>query len=79
MIAAGITATSRIPPRARRAEAGLEEDDIILSLGDVPTASVDDIHRLLLKLPVGVPTTIEVLRGSRRLGRMVIPTDYPQG
>ena len=61
------------------AEAGLEEDDIILSLGDVPTASVDDIHRMLLKLPVGVPTTIEVLRGSRRLGRMVIPTDYPQG
>ena len=46
---------------------------------DQPTASVDDIHRMLRKLAVGVPTTIEVLRGNRRLWRMVISTDSLQG
>jgi S1-C subfamily serine protease len=59
------------------AEAGVEEGDIIVGLGDASTASVDDIHRLLLTLPVGVPSTITLLRGSRRLVRMVIPVDYP--
>jgi hypothetical protein len=38
---------------------------------------VDDLHRLLMKLPVGVPATVTLLRGRRRLERMVIPTDYP--
>jgi S1-C subfamily serine protease len=59
------------------AEAGLEEEDVILSLNDVPAESVDDLHRQLLRLPVGVPTTITLLRKQRRLTRMVIPGDYP--
>ncbi len=59
------------------AEAGLEEDDVIVALGDQSAANVDDLHKLLLRLPVGVPATITLLRGERRLVRMVIPTDYP--
>jgi S1-C subfamily serine protease len=59
------------------AEAGLEEDDVIVALGDQPATNVDDLHKLLLRLPVGVPSTITLLRGERRLVRMVIPTDYP--
>jgi S1-C subfamily serine protease len=59
-------------------EAGLEEEDIIVALGDQPAANVDDLHKLLLRLPVGVPATITLLRGERRLTRMVIPTDYPE-
>jgi putative serine protease PepD len=59
------------------AEAGLEEEDVIIALGDEPAASVDDLHRILMHLPVGVPATITLLRGRRRLVRMVIPTDYP--
>ncbi|MFO0880517.1 MAG: trypsin-like peptidase domain-containing protein [Gemmataceae bacterium] len=59
------------------AEAGIEESDIIVGLGEASTSTVDDIHRLLLTLPVGVPATITLLRGSRRLMRMVIPVDYP--
>ncbi|MFO0929062.1 MAG: trypsin-like peptidase domain-containing protein [Gemmataceae bacterium] len=60
------------------AEAGLEEDDVIVALGDHPATSVDDLHRELLRLPVGVPALVTVLRGDRRLVRMVIPTDYPE-
>lgn len=59
------------------AEAGVEEEDVIVALGDEPATSIDDLHRQLLRLPVGVPSTITLLRGQRRLVRMVIPSDYP--
>src|SRR5579884_1898784 len=58
-------------------QAGIEEDDWILALGDQPAASVDDLHKQLMSLPVGVPTTVTLLRGERKLERMVIPGDYP--
>jgi S1-C subfamily serine protease len=59
------------------AEAGIEEEDVIVALGEMAATSIDDLHRQLMRLPVGVPTTIVVLRGQRRLERMVIPADYP--
>ena len=46
---------------------GLEEGDMIVALGDQPTTSVDDLHKLLTKLPVGVPAAIVLLREERRL------------
>jgi S1-C subfamily serine protease len=58
-------------------QAGLEEDDLIVSLAERPTASVDDLHKLLTQLPVAVPASVTLLRGERRLERMVLPTDYP--
>jgi hypothetical protein len=38
---------------------------------------VDDLHKLLMKLPVGVPAPVVLLRGERRLERFVVPDDYP--
>jgi S1-C subfamily serine protease len=58
-------------------DAGIQEGDVLLALGDLPATSVDDLHKLLTQLPVGVPTTVAILRDGRRLERMVIPTDYP--
>lgn len=58
-------------------QAGMQEGDIIATLGDQPATSVDDLHRLLMQLPVGVPTTVVLLRDGRRLERFVVPTDYP--
>src|SRR5262249_18928649 len=58
-------------------EAGLEEEDVIGALNDEPAATGDDRHRPLPTLPAGVPSTITILRGDRRLSRMVIPADYP--
>src|SRR5207248_9037392 len=45
------------------ADAGLEEEDLIVALGDEPATNVDDLHRQLMKLPVGLPATITLLRG----------------
>jgi len=58
-------------------QAGILEDDVLLSLGEQPTASVDDLHKLLTQLPVGIPASVVFLRGERRLERFVVPTDYP--
>ena len=58
-------------------QAGLEEEDVIVALDDQATTTVDDLHKLLTKLPVGLPATVTLLRGERRLERMVVPTEYP--
>jgi len=59
-------------------QAGVEEEDIIISLAETPTAAIDDLHKLLVQLPVGVPAPIVLLRGDRRLERWVVPDDYPE-
>jgi S1-C subfamily serine protease len=66
-----------VEPEGPADQAGLLEEDILLSLGDQPTTSVDDLHRLLTQLPVGIPSAVVFLRGERRLERLVVPGDYP--
>src|SRR5579864_5518510 len=56
-------------------EAGLQEGDVIVLFGDQQVTNVDDLHRLLTQLPVGLPASLEFLRGERKLQRMIIPTD----
>jgi S1-C subfamily serine protease len=58
-------------------DAGIQEADVIVTLGERPATSVDDLHKLLTELPVGIPAGIVLLRDGRRLERMVIPADYP--
>lgn len=58
-------------------QAGVLEDDLIVSLGEEPVTSVDDLHRLLTQLPVEIPATIVLAREGRRIERMVLPQEYP--
>lgn len=60
-------------------EAGLQEEDLIISLGDEPVNTVDDLHKLLAQLPVGIPASLVMVRGNRRLQRFAVPAEYPQG
>jgi S1-C subfamily serine protease len=66
-----------IEPNGPADQAGLQEDDCIVSIGDQPVENVDDLHKLLTQLPIEVPTTITLLRGQRRLERMILPQEYP--
>jgi S1-C subfamily serine protease len=68
---------SAVEPGGPADQAGLVEDDLIVALAERPTASVDDLHKLLTQLPVEVPAAVTLLRGERRLERLVLPTDYP--
>src|SRR5437868_115843 len=42
-----------LEPGGPAEEAGLQEEDLIVALGDEPAANVDDLHRQLMRLPVG--------------------------
>jgi S1-C subfamily serine protease len=58
-------------------QAGLLEGDVIISLGEKPVTSIDDLHKLLTQVSVGVPVSVLFLRGQRRLERLVVPAEYP--
>lgn len=58
-------------------QAGILEEDVLVALGDHPVTNVDDLHKLLTELPVEVPATVVILRGARRLERLVLPQEYP--
>ena len=58
-------------------QAGILEEDVIVSLAEQPTATVDDLHKLLTQLPVDVPASIALLRGNRKLERLILPTQFP--
>ncbi len=73
----GAVEVSAVEPDGPADAAGVLEGDLIVALGDQPAASIDELHRLLTQLPVGIPAAIVVLRGERRLERLVIPDDYP--
>jgi S1-C subfamily serine protease len=66
-----------VEPDGPAEQAGILEEDVIVSLGEQPTGSVDDLLKLLTQLPVGIPAAVVFLRGERRLERLVVPTDYP--
>jgi S1-C subfamily serine protease len=66
-----------VEPDGPAAQAGIQSDDLIVSLGEQPVTTVDDLHKLLALLPVSVPSPVVILRGDRRLERFVLPSEYP--
>lgn len=57
------------------ATAGLKEGDVIHAIGNVPVASVDDLHRYLTDERIGTPTPLAVLRGVHRRTVTIVPTE----
>ncbi len=66
-----------LEPGGPAAQAGMAEEDLIVALGDRPITSIDDLQNRLADIPVGIPAEIILLRGGRRLGRFVVPGEYP--
>jgi len=55
--------------------AGLREGDIIVALDGQPVAGVDDLHRVLTDVRVGVSCSLTVLRWTDKLELKVIPEE----
>src|SRR6202166_1584903 len=55
--------------------AGLREGDVIVALEGQPVAGVDDLHRMLTDLRVGVNCSLTVLRWTERLEMKVVPEE----
>ena len=53
--------------------AGLREGDVILALGDLPVAGIDDLHRQLTGERIGVPIVVSILRSGERQQVTVVP------
>jgi len=55
--------------------AGLREGDIIIALEGQPVAGVDDLHRVLTDVRVGVSCSLTVLRWTEKLEMKVVPEE----
>jgi S1-C subfamily serine protease len=66
-----------LEPGGPASQAGMAEEDLIVALGDQPVSSIDDLQNRLAEIPVGIPAEVILLRGGRRLGRFVVPGEYP--
>ena len=59
--------------------AGLDEGDVIISLGQSPVNGVDNIHRQLIGDVIGQNLEIVLLRGwTTRLEMPIIPAASPE-
>jgi S1-C subfamily serine protease len=67
-----------IEPGSPADQAGLLEGDVIVSLGDKPVPTIDELHKVLTQISVGVPVSVVFLRGQRRIERLAVPAEYPQ-
>ena len=54
---------------------GLREGDIVVALEGQPVAGVDDLHRLLTEVRVGVSSVLTVLRYTEKLELKVVPEE----
>jgi S1-C subfamily serine protease len=59
------------------AQAGVSEGDLIVGLADQPITGVDGLQKRLAEIPVGIPAEVVLLRGERRMVRLVVPGEYP--
>ena len=64
-----------LEPGSPSQKAGLREGDVIIALEGQPVAGVDDLHRLLTEVRVGVQSTITILRGTEKLDLSVVPEE----
>jgi|HubBroStandDraft_3_1064219.scaffolds.fasta_scaffold26533_4 S1-C subfamily serine protease len=55
--------------------AGLRDGDIIVALEDKPVAGVDDLHRVLTDVRVGVSSSLTVLRRTEKLELKIVPEE----
>ena len=54
---------------------GLREGDVIIALEGQPVAGVDDLHRLLTEVRVGMSCSLTVLRWTEKLELQVMPEE----
>jgi S1-C subfamily serine protease len=68
-----------VTPNSPAHSAGLREGDVIISLGEKPTATIDDIHRFLTREAIGKRVEITVLRDwTSKLDKSIIPIESPE-
>jgi len=55
--------------------AGVREGDVIVALVGHPVAGVDDLHRVLTDVRVGVSCSLTVIRHTEKLELRIVPEE----
>ena len=56
-------------------DAGLQEGDLIVAIHGTPVQNIDDLHRFLSDWPIGKAVKMDIVRGPKRLVRMIVPKE----
>lgn len=54
-------------------KAGLQEGDRIITFNNQPVTGIDDLHKMLTELQVGIKTDLKILRGTDIIVLKIIP------
>jgi S1-C subfamily serine protease len=73
----GAAIVTEVMPKSPAADGGLRSRDIILDLGGVVIASVDDLLRFLDEQPPGAEYEMRVLRDGKARALSVVPREAP--
>jgi len=75
LAAPGAVLLTSVESGSPAANAGLAPRDLLVSVGNVPVTSVDDLHRSLTEASIGVPLELVFFRGGNRQARTIIPVE----
>ncbi len=64
-----------IDPASPAEKAGLREGDIVVAFDDVPTAGIDDLHRMLTHDKVGKNLTMTIVRQTDIMTLRIVPEE----
>ena len=64
-----------VQPDKAAGKAGIRPGDIIVQVGDIPVASLDDLQLALGRHPVGVPLNVRIFRGGEKFEFKTYPTE----
>ncbi|MBD2460468.1 trypsin-like peptidase domain-containing protein [Oscillatoria sp. FACHB-1407] len=60
-------------PGSPAQQTGLHQGDVIIGFGNRPIANIDDLHRYLAEHPLGVRSSITILRGTEKVALPIVP------
>ncbi|WP_376789363.1 S1C family serine protease [Thermoflexus sp.] len=66
-----------VDPRGPAAQAGLQEGDVLIRIGEQPVKSLGELHRFLAHWPPGRPVELQVMRQNQLRTFTVIPREAP--
>lgn len=72
----GVLVTS-VEPSSPASVAGLRAGDVIVELNEAPSATADDLHRLLGEERIGKATPVRIVRDGRARTLEVVPREVP--
>jgi len=68
----------QVEPGSPSERGGIQSGDIVIGFDDQPTAGIDDLLRLLTAERVGTTAMVDLLRGTERLRRSIVPSESPR-